>query len=259
MTADLLCQSLRQNLGALFVCSEHREYVRIRTPFLYPDGGVLDLFCSADGETVTVSDLGETTGWLRMQTLAPRRSTRQTRLIEDTCLNHSLEFERGMLQAHCGPGDDLAAVVIRVAQGAMRVSDLWFTFRTQAFQSVSEDIADLLADREFRFDRAEKLDGRSGRKWTIDFRVSSEHRSSLVQVLNTGNRGAARRVSEHVVAAWHDLNHLVSGPDGLAFVSLFDDTVDVWEAEDFLLVEGLSTVSRWSRPDEFLEVLRETA
>jgi len=42
-------------------------------------------------------------------------------------------------------------------------------------------------------------------------------------------------------------------------VSLFDDTVDVWAGEDFRLVEGLSTVTRWSRPDEFASVLLEAA
>ena len=32
-----------------------------------------------------------------------------------------------MLQATCRAGDELAATVIRVAQAALRVSDLWFT------------------------------------------------------------------------------------------------------------------------------------
>ena len=257
MKVDHLRQSLKQGLGALFGCSELGEYVRIRTPFLYPDGDVIDLFCSAEGKTITISDLAETVGWLRMQSLSPRRSPRQTRLIEETCLNHGLEFHRGTLQARCGPDDDLAAVVTRVGQGAVRVSDLSFAFRTQAIQSVSEDVADLLADQEFGFERAEKRAGRSGHEWTIDFHVRTGRRSSLVQVLSTGNRAAARRISEHVLATWHDLGRLGSGPENLAFVSLFDDTADVWAAEDFRLVEELSVVSRWSRPDEFVELLRE--
>ncbi|AIA55747.1 hypothetical protein Acaty_c1888 [Acidithiobacillus caldus ATCC 51756] len=42
----------------------------------------------------------------------------------------------------------------------------------------------------------------------------------------------------------------------LTFVSLFDDTEDVWQDEDFRLVQDLSTVARWSRPDEFETDLR---
>ena len=259
MDARHLCQDLQRNLGALFTCSEHGDYERIRTPYLYPDGDIIDLFCKVDGDTVTVSDLAETSGWLRMQSAALRRSPKHKRLIEDACVTHGLEFYRGMLQARCRHGDDLAEVVTRVAQGALRVSDLWFTFRTQAIQSIADEVADFLTERELGFERDESLAGRSGRGWKVDFHVRTERRSSLVQVLSTGNRAAAHRVSEHVLAAWHDLNHLAAGREALAFVSLFDDTADVWGDEDFRLVEPLSTVSRWSRPDEFAAVLSEAA
>ena len=252
-------QDLQRDIGALFTCSEHGEYQRIRTPYLYPDGDYIDLFCKVFDDVVTVSDLAETTGWLRMQSLAMRRSPKQRRLIEDTCVTHGIEFYRGMLQARCRRGDELAAVVTRVAQAALRVSDLWFTFRAQAVQSITDEVADFLEDHELGFERSERLAGRSGRGWMVDFHVRAESRSSLVQVLSTGNRAAAHRVSEHVLAAWHDLNHLAAGPEALAFVSLFDDTADVWADEDFRLVERLSTVSRWSRPDELAAVLSGAA
>ena len=102
-------------------------------------------------------------------------------------------------------------------------------------------------------------DSRSIRCWKVDFHVRTESRSSLVQVLSTGNRAAAHSVSAHVLAAWRDLNHLAAGPEALAFVSLFDDTADVWANEDVRLVEPLSIVSRWSRPDEFADVLNGAA
>ena len=37
-------QDLQREIGALFTCSEHGEYQRIRTPYLYPDGDNIDLF-----------------------------------------------------------------------------------------------------------------------------------------------------------------------------------------------------------------------
>ena len=145
---------------------------------------------------------------------APRLgSPKQTRLIEDACVTHGIEFYRGTLQARCQPGDELVQVVTRVAQAAFRVSDLWFTFRTQAVQTITDEVADFLTECEFEFARAQKLVGRSGRGWSVDFHVRTERRSSLVHVLSTGNRAAAHRVSEHVLAEWHDLNHLVAGPE----------------------------------------------
>lgn len=259
MSGSSICQDLQRGLGSLFTCSEQGEYQRIRTPYLYPDGDYIDLFCKADGDMVTVTDLAETTGWLRMQSVSLRRSPKQKRLIEDACTTHGVEFYRGMLQARCRSNDELAHVVTRVAQAALRVSDLWFTFQTQAAQRFSDDVADFLGARAFRFDRDERLAGRSGRGWTIDFHVRTELRSSLVQVLSTGNRASANRACEHVVAAWHDLNHLVAGPEALAFVSVFDDIADVWTEENYKQVEPLSKVVYWSRPDEIDAVLRPTA
>lgn len=259
MTAHLLCERLTADLGALFTCAEQGAYQRIRTPYLYPDGDNIDLFCKANGDLLTVTDLGETTRWLRMQTVSPRRSPKQRQLIEDIGLTHGVEFFRGMLVARCRPGDSLAAVVTRLAQAALRVSDLWFTFRTRAVESMGDEVADFLSERQFIFERAEKLAGRSGRVWTVDFHVRAPMRSALVYVLSTGSRSAARSVAEHVLAAWYDLNHLAVGPEALRFVSLFDDTADVWAPEDFKLVERLSITARWSEPDRFAETLLEAA
>ncbi|MDQ7783657.1 MAG: DUF1828 domain-containing protein [Desulfomonilaceae bacterium] len=259
MEKELICSHIKGGLGDLFICDDHGRYVRIRTPYLYPDGDNIDLFCELEGDVVTISDLGETSRWLRMQTLSPRRSPKQKALIQDICLTHGVEFYRGMLQARHRPNDFLAAVALRVAQAALRVSDIWFTFRTRAVESVVDEVSDFLTERDFQYDRGEKLAGRSGKIWTPDFHVRSLRRSSLVYVLSTGSKSAARAIVNHVHTAWYDLNHLAAGPEALKFVSLFDDTADVWSDEDFRLAEQLSTVARWSRPDEFSEVLADAA
>jgi hypothetical protein len=62
-------------------------------------------------------------------------------------------------------------------------------------------------------------------------------------------------VVEHVVTTWHDLSHLKLGQQPLEFVSLFDDTLDVWRPEEFRLVEEFSTVTRWSAQDELAALL----
>ena len=58
------------------------------------------------------------------------------------------------------------------------------------------------------------------------------------------------------MTGWHDLNHLKLTQTHLSFISLFDDSQDVWQDEDFRLVEDLSEVARWSRPDEVERLLR---
>ncbi len=253
------CADLQRAMGELFSCAPQGEYQRVRTPYLYPDGDNIDIFLKTTGDLTTVSDLGETLRWLRSQTLSPRRSPKQNALIADVCLTHGVELYKGMVLARSRPASSLAEVTTRVAQACLRVSDLWFTFRTRTVESVTDEVADFLAERRLGFDRGERLAGRSGRGWTVDFHVRAPARSSLVYVLSTGSRSAASSVAEHVVAAWFDLNHLAAGLEALRFVSLFDDTVDVWAEEDFRLVEPLSIIARWSQPDGFAEVLAEAA
>ena len=259
MTQISICGEFADGLSQLFTCSPHGEYQRIRTPYLYPDGDNIDLFCKPHDDIVLVSDLGETLRWLRMQTVSPRRSPKQKALIEDACQTHGVELYKGVLLARCRPGDQLSAVAFRVAQAALRVSDMWFTFRTRSVESVNDEVADFLTEREFQFARGEKLMGRSGKVWSPDFHVRTVRRSSLVYVLSTGSKSAARAIVYQVHTAWYDLNHLAAGPEALKFISLFDDTADVWSDEDFRLAEQLSTVTRWSQPDEFADVLAEAA
>lgn len=249
------CELLQGQIGELFQCAVVGKHVRVRTPYLYPDGDYIDLFVDANDGITTLTDLGESTRWLRMQTATARRSPRQTQMIEDICLTHGVEFFKGMLQLRHRPEQNFAHDLMRLAQAALRVSDLWFTFRTRAFESITDEVAEVLTARGIEFDRGQRLIGRSGRSWAIDFHTRTKAQSSLVCVLSTGSRSAAHRIAEHVVVTWVDLNQMLVGPEKLRFVSLFDDTFDVWSAEDFRLVENHSTLARWSAQDEFTRLL----
>ncbi len=249
------CEQITEKIGELFICSTLNEYIRIRTPFLYPDGDVIDFFYKEEGESATLTDLGETLRWLRMQTVIQRKSTKQRQLINDICLNHGIEFYRGMFMVRFKKSEDIAQAIIRLSQAALRVSDIWFTFRNRASESATDEVEDLLQDRQIPYQRSPRVAGRSGRVWRPDFHTRLPERSTLVTVLSTGSRSAAREQAALASATWHDLSYLTLGPEALKFISLFDDTLDVWTEEDFRLVEDISEVSYWSHPDEFLEKL----
>jgi hypothetical protein len=255
MNAQELCAVLHADHSPLFVCGPGaKEGVRVRTPFLYPDGGVIDVFVIPRDGRFEVTDFGEALGWLRMQSVGGQLSPKQRRMVEDVCLTLGVEFFRGQLMLRCD-ADTVSQGVIRIAQAALRLADLWFTLRTRAVETVSDEVADWLEEKVIPFERAARHTGRSGRSWTIDYQTRTAQRTCLVFVLSTGSRAAARRVTEHVVAGLYDLSHLRLVQPQLSFVSLFDDTEDVWQDEDFRLVEPLSTISRWSRPDELEQVL----
>jgi len=255
------CAAIAQHLPELFQCAPAGERVRVRTPFLYPDGGVVDLFArfNATGDGGVVSDLGEAAAWLRMQTAAMRRSDKQNFLIDDVARTVGVERFKGALMARFDSGATLAQAVQRVGLAAVRVSDIWFTFRTRAVESINDEVADALTEREILFTKSERRVGRSGRAWPVDFHVVTPGQSSLVMVAATGNRSAAQRVSEHIVATWYDLNHLTVGPGSARAVTLVDDTSDVWSEENLNLMNSLSTLARWSNIDGFIQTLGNVA
>lgn len=248
------CEAIAANVGALFQCTDFNEHVRIRTPFLYPDGDVIDLFVREREGMLLVSDLGESLRWLKSQTTTARRSNKQRRMIDDVCMTLGVELYKGMLMIRAKEPALLAEAVTRLGQAAVRVSDVWLTFRNRAIETVTDEIADFMTEKQIGFERGEKRPGRSGRMWTVDFHTVTPARSTLLSVLASGSHAAARGVAEHVVAQWHDLSHVQS--EGIRLVSLFDDTLDVWTPEDFKLVGSVSDVARWSRPDQVEDLLK---
>jgi hypothetical protein len=247
------CELIAEQMGSLYTCSSEGEYIRIQTPFLYPDGDVIDIYYRGDGNTGILTDLGETLRWLRMQMATQRQSRKQQQLIADICFTHSMEQYRGMFTARVKKPEDFAANLIRLAQCSLRVSDLWFTFRNKMGDSIVDDVEDLLQERKIPFDRSPKIPGRSANIWRPDFQTRGKERSTLVRVLSTGSREVARDQVVRATAMWYDLSHLSYGAEAMKFISLFDDTVDVWTREDFQLIEDLSDIAYWSNPDEFLE------
>ena len=258
-----LCTMIKGGLSPLFECTPApREGVRVRTPMMYPDGGIVDVFVLDRGGSYTLTDFGDTLGWLRMQTVNPRRTSKQLQLIEDVCQTLGVELYQGQLVLRECAAHELSETVIRLAQAAVRVSDLWFTLRPHSVKSAAEEVREWLVERHINFDANVGHRGRSGREWAIDFQTYSNghvysERIALVFLLSTHSRGAVRRITDHVVAACHDLGQLRIREHRPAFVSLFNDRVDVWQKEDFHLVSQLSEVAMWSRPDELELILRE--
>ena len=256
MNPSRLCDSLRDSLPALFECALAPEgAVQVRTPFMYPDGGIVDVFVEERGGDYLLTDYGEALGWLQMQSFSDELTRGQHRLVEDVCLTLGVELDRGQLTLRCAEASALGEAVQRLGQAGVRVSDVWFTFQARAVGTIADEVDDWLRERRFDFERNVSRNGRSGRVWTVDYQVVADSNTSLVFLLSTGAQSWARRLSERIVAECTDLSHLALGSPNTSFVALFDDTADVWREEDFALVEGVSRIAIWSRPDEFERIL----
>jgi hypothetical protein len=249
------CEEIERTIGELFSCSNVGEYTRIRTPYLYPDGDVVDLFLKMNGDVVTLTDLGETLRWLSMQTLAKQRSKKQDSLINSICQTHRIEFYRGMLITRLDTSESLAYSLVRLAQAALQVADLCFAFKTRGFTSIKEEVEDVLIELRFPYERDYKIRGASGSDRKVDFYVRPPQKTSLIKVLSTGSRSNAKILTDTTFATWHDLGSLRSSITSVNFISLIDDTEDVWSEDNFSFLAEYSDLVYWSDPDTLREKL----
>jgi hypothetical protein len=125
MNVQELCARVRTAMPSHFECNlAPLEGIRVRTPFLYPDGSIIDVFVLERESQIVATDFGEALGWLRMQSSRGQLSPKQKRLIEDVCVTLGVELFRGQLVRRV-EGNRVAEAVLQVAQAALRVADLW--------------------------------------------------------------------------------------------------------------------------------------
>ena len=126
--------ALRDTLPTLFECSHAPEgAVRVRTPMLYPDGGLVDAFVVEQGDEYLVTDFGDALGWLRMQSASGSLTADQREQLHDVCQTLGIERDRGQLTLRCRDRSELADAIHRLGQAAVRVADIRdaFAFRPQ--------------------------------------------------------------------------------------------------------------------------------
>lgn len=124
MAVEELRDQLTSSLSPLFRCDDFGDNrFRIRTPLLFPDGRVVDVFmCKNDG-FYTVTDHGDAVGWLWTRTGDDDQSPKQRELIADACQTLRIEQDGGQLVIHNVAPGDLAAAIMRVAQAEVHVAE----------------------------------------------------------------------------------------------------------------------------------------
>jgi len=240
----------------LFPLEERENCITVHTPFLYPDGDCIVVYVeSKPNETFIISDFGETMRWLRGNTQAIKRTPKQTLIIQDICLTHDVTFTNGSLQVVVPQMVEVPEAIFRVAQAAIRVSDIWLTFRNRTVQSAAEEVSEYLNEKAVIHERNRKEAGRSGRNWNVDFYSKTEQRNSFISFLSTGSRYSAKSSVEHVLACYYDIRPIYANDPHYSYISLIDDTNDVWEAADFNLLSQISDVVFWSEPTQMLATI----
>ena len=277
MTVEELKEQLTSSLPPLFQCDALGENrFRVRTPLIFPDGGVVDVFVSKNDDLYTVTDYGDAMGWLDMRSATPGIAPKQRSLVADACRTHGIELEGGHVMLRSIGAKDLAESIMRVAQAEACVGDVWFTMSeaTRMSQdmrmpqaignadnsrslehSTASDVDAWLRGKDLQIERKYRVKGVSKQTWSVDFRTSSPAGESLVFLLSAKTRPTARRRVNEVFTAWFDLGAKRESHSQPAFISLIDDTTRAWRNEDYNLLMQQSNIAFWSQKDELERLL----
>ena len=138
VSVESLSASIREWFHEQWECTPAPEgSIRVRTPYMYPDGGILDLFVLEDGDSYKLTDFGETVAWLRMRTGSTKLSPKRRAQINGACQVNGVVNNHNQLELANVAATDLPRAVVQLAADATRVSDLWFTFPCAEFRSAS--------------------------------------------------------------------------------------------------------------------------
>ena len=276
-----ICASLHAQLGALFECQPDGERVQIRTPFIFPDGDLVDLYWQKTTQGQIVSDLGDTCGWLFVNGAYQELTAKQSQAYDEACSIYGVERRDGLLLAHITDGN-LANAVARLAQAITMISHT-LDIGQQAVptsQGTAHPVRVLLdpdgavptsqgtaasnkrltetrivkaiRKHDWEFSRNVKREGQRHSSWDVDFVVRTPQREAVLMALyRREHRGWQRRAIEHAFTVFSDLAPVLERqivPSKA--ISVIDDTDVKWDYEPVEILTGVSKVVRLSEPEE---------
>lgn len=115
---------LQSLLGAAFHCNGiDGGRVKIRTPFLCPDGTFIDVVWQNDDDEPTVSDAGETLGWMYVTgRIADDSDPVFNEGYDAACETYGLEKRGSTLFCRVTDSGDLALAVVNLCQAIVALT-----------------------------------------------------------------------------------------------------------------------------------------
>lgn len=233
-----------------------RGHVRMETKFKYPDGGSIDLFVKHSHPdlflaTRTLTDFGQTMSWLADMQVRPAQSKKRQRFVDDALRVLDVKQNGGALEcdfevAH----DSLEDAVIRLGQACVRVADLAFTRRSLPAPA-TEEVEEMLAEADLRYEPDATLVGQFGNVVTVDFLVWGRRSQSALLTLSSQTTHAAHASTNEVLRKLIDLEKRDEQR-----VTVYDDRFEnVYKPEDLKRIEQRSVLVPLSDHDEAVALL----
>lgn len=224
--------------------------LRIALPMTYPNGSHIDLFLEAKGnlfDSFVLSDYGLTYDYLMELNFNPYATKKRRRLVDDVCRLQKVVQNAGVFQIEISQDElkDLPGAMVRLSLACVRIADLSFTQRAQAYGAFETEVEEFIALTDLQYEDDVDLYGKFGKIVRVDFKVKGRTTNSLVQTLSTRNPTTAHRAFIDAFVKWHDLE---LHQNNYQFITVYDSLGSTLRDEDLARMMEVSTV--FSFPQE---------
>ena len=205
-------------------------------------------------EGYQLTDFGQTIAWLLNVQVKPWESKKRQRFLEDAIRLYDVRRRDGELIYPIDDLDGLPDGLVRLAQACLRVSDLTFTRRSTQQSSFSEEVEEIFADNELRYEPNVEVKGRYGTPVRIDYLVFGQRINSSILTLAANNPSQAHIQSNELFRRWFDIVEPEAAYQKQN-VTIYDDRKNVYKADDLARLSDLSILLPISDPGMLRGVL----
>ncbi len=251
MRCDELKRALSRDLPPLYECLEQDGELTIVTPVEQPDGDYVEFYLSEENGRLILTDHGETLAFLASYGFEIKRSPKRARLFESIIKSSNMHFFQGALRVELESANNLVPVIVSLSQATLHINDLLFTMRCGAGTAFKEEVEEFLIERRVSYEMNDAIFGRSGQQYSVDF-YAEKRRPALLQTLSSGSTGYAETLVSKNVRMWYDITQVDGRFD---YISLLDDSADVWKPSQIELLSDLSKVVTWAEREALIPLI----
>lgn len=222
-------------------------------PFVYPDHDNLEVFVKDKGDTIVVSDLGETLRRLDTIGMDFQSSGMLAFQVDRITSGFEVSIQDGVIFKEGAP-DAAGALMFDVLSACMAIGDLAYYSRGYRPLTFHDEVSKLLQVIGLKFEKGYEATGRSTTRYAVDFAVKTSHRVSLIQAMGARTQSGIEKWVNRTYRMWSDVR--TKDEAVVRKVSLLNDELAHIRKEDITLLEDVSTVFFWTDPSRFIASLR---
>lgn len=232
-----------------FKCIKGDEFIRIITPYLYPDNDLIEVFVQEKSpDSFIVTDLGETLRHLHSQGFDVFSTSKRKFLYETITSRSNLKAMKGELIRETTP-DKLGEAIFDVISTSKALGDLIYTSIAYEPAVFVHEVEQYLKENDIHYEKNIPIIGATGKKYRIHLRVLN-HQESLMEILSPKSRSGIKQKVDGAFRIWYDIDK-----EARKF-SVLNDVDFEWKAPDIRILNEVSEVILWSKKEKILDLLK---